>query len=72
MINKDRSNPSSPSFLMNLNLAIREQQDSASRAKSKTGTSIGKYISMGSLARCAYAKVEPQFGQDTLANTGCG
>ncbi|KAK5996946.1 hypothetical protein PT974_02294 [Cladobotryum mycophilum] len=38
MVNEDENNPSWPSFLIDLDLAIKEQRASASGAKGKTGT----------------------------------
>ncbi|XXH02048.1 hypothetical protein Hte_008413 [Hypoxylon texense] len=38
LINEDKGNPSWPGFLIDLDLAIREQRDGASGAKGKTGT----------------------------------
>ncbi|KAJ0344354.1 hypothetical protein KNSL1_009466 [Colletotrichum chrysophilum] len=38
MINEDSGNPSWPAFLIDLDLAIREQREGASGAKGKTGT----------------------------------
>ncbi|KAK0628461.1 hypothetical protein B0T17DRAFT_490701 [Bombardia bombarda] len=47
MINEDRDNPSWPSFLIDLDLAIREDRDHASGAKGKTGTRA--FIAIGAL-----------------------
>ena len=47
MVNKDDKNPSWPSFLIDLDLAIREPQGGASRAKGKTGTKV--FIAIGAL-----------------------
>ncbi|KAK3371889.1 hypothetical protein B0H63DRAFT_550189 [Podospora didyma] len=38
LINEDTSNPSGPSFLIDLDLAIKEDREGASGAKGKTGT----------------------------------
>ncbi|OTA98042.1 hypothetical protein M426DRAFT_326299 [Hypoxylon sp. CI-4A] len=38
MVNEDNDNPSQPSFLIDLDLGIKEQRDSVSGAKGKTGT----------------------------------
>lgn len=40
MINEDKDNPSWPSFLIDLDLAIREQRQSVSGARGKTGTRV--------------------------------
>ncbi|KAM0271650.1 hypothetical protein ACHAQH_009005 [Verticillium albo-atrum] len=47
MINEDRDNPSWPSFLIDLDLAIREQRGGASGAKGKTGTRA--FMAIGAL-----------------------
>lgn len=47
MINEDKENPSWPSFLIDLDLAIREPRDGASGANGKTGT--GAFMAIGSL-----------------------
>ncbi|KAF3762441.1 hypothetical protein M406DRAFT_263277 [Cryphonectria parasitica EP155] len=47
MINEDRSNPSWPSFLIDLDLAIREPRGNASGAKGKTGTRA--FMAIGAL-----------------------
>ncbi|KAF3768220.1 hypothetical protein M406DRAFT_109223 [Cryphonectria parasitica EP155] len=47
MINEDDNNPSWPSFLIDLDLAIREQREGASGAKSKTGTRA--FMAIGTL-----------------------
>jgi hypothetical protein len=38
MINEDDNNPSWPSFLVDLDLAIKEQREGALGARGKTGT----------------------------------
>jgi len=47
MINEDDNNPSWPSFLIDLDLAIREQREGASGAKGKTGTRA--FMAIGAL-----------------------
>ncbi|KAK4134878.1 hypothetical protein BT67DRAFT_378402 [Trichocladium antarcticum] len=47
MINEDKDNPSWPSFLIDLDLAIREQREGASGAKGKTGTRA--FMAIGAL-----------------------
>ncbi|KAI0429638.1 hypothetical protein F5Y09DRAFT_309977 [Xylaria sp. FL1042] len=47
MINEDDSNPSWPAFLIDLDLAIREQREGASGAKGKTGTRA--FMAIGAL-----------------------
>ncbi|KAK0615990.1 hypothetical protein B0T17DRAFT_592635 [Bombardia bombarda] len=47
MINEDNNNPSWTSFLIDLDLAIRERRDSASGAKGKTGTRA--FMAIGAL-----------------------
>ncbi|RYO76829.1 hypothetical protein DL766_010231 [Monosporascus sp. MC13-8B] len=47
MINEDDDNPSWPSFLIDLDLAIKEQRESASGAKGKTGTRA--FMAIGAL-----------------------
>ncbi|ORY59944.1 uncharacterized protein BCR38DRAFT_350524 [Pseudomassariella vexata] len=47
LINEDSDNPSWPSFLIDLDLAIREQRDVASGAKGKTGTRA--FMAIGTL-----------------------
>lgn len=47
MINEDHDNPSWPSFLIDLDLAIREQRKAASGAKGKTGTRA--FMAIGAL-----------------------
>jgi hypothetical protein len=47
MINEDKKNPSWPSFLIDLDLAIREERDGASGANGKTGTRA--FMAIGSL-----------------------
>ncbi|KAJ2996128.1 hypothetical protein NUW58_g1072 [Xylaria curta] len=47
LINEDSDNPSWPSFLIDLDLAIREQRDGASGAKGKTGTRA--FMAIGAL-----------------------
>ncbi|KAL6866710.1 hypothetical protein J3F83DRAFT_740900 [Trichoderma novae-zelandiae] len=47
MINEDKGNPSWPSFLTDLDLAIREQRHSASGAKGKPGTRA--FMAIGAL-----------------------
>ncbi|EGR46861.1 uncharacterized protein TRIREDRAFT_122898 [Trichoderma reesei QM6a] len=47
MINEDKGNPSWPSFLIDLDLAIRERRDGASGAKGKTGTRA--FMAIGAL-----------------------
>ncbi len=47
MINEDSDNPSWPSFLIDLDLAIREKRDGASGAKGKTGTRA--FMAIGAL-----------------------
>ncbi|KAF3768657.1 hypothetical protein M406DRAFT_354964 [Cryphonectria parasitica EP155] len=47
MINEDENNLSWPSFLIDLDLAIREDRDRASGAKGKTGTRA--FMSIGAL-----------------------
>ncbi|CRK29157.1 hypothetical protein HYQ45_015072 [Verticillium longisporum] len=47
LINEDKDNPSWPSFLIDLDLAIREQRGSASGAKGKTGTRA--FMAIGAL-----------------------
>lgn len=47
MINEDRDNPSWPSFLIDLDLAIREDRERASGAKGKTGTRA--FMAIGAL-----------------------
>ncbi|KAK2761092.1 hypothetical protein CKAH01_16387 [Colletotrichum kahawae] len=47
MINEDSDNPSWPEFLIDLDLAIREQREGASGAKGKTGTRA--FMAIGAL-----------------------
>lgn len=47
MINEDDNNPSWPSFLIDLDLAVREQREGASGAKAKTGTRA--FMAIGAL-----------------------
>ncbi|KAK0718106.1 hypothetical protein B0T26DRAFT_741181 [Lasiosphaeria miniovina] len=47
MINEDENNPSLPSFLIDLDLAVRVQQEGASGAKGKTGTRA--FMAIGAL-----------------------
>ncbi|RSL43016.1 hypothetical protein CEP51_016410 [Fusarium floridanum] len=47
MINEDDNNPSWPSFLIDLDLAIKEQRDMASGARGKTGTRA--FMAIGAL-----------------------
>ncbi|KAH6881086.1 serine/threonine-protein kinase Sgk2 [Thelonectria olida] len=47
MINEDDNNPSWPAFLIDLDLAIREQREGASGAKDKTGTRA--FMAIGAL-----------------------
>jgi serine/threonine protein kinase len=47
MINEDDSNPSWPSFLIDLDLAIRERREGASGARGKTGTRA--FMAIGAL-----------------------
>ncbi|KAL7931331.1 hypothetical protein V8C35DRAFT_282676 [Trichoderma chlorosporum] len=47
MINEDDNNPSWPSFLIDLDLAIKEQRDGASGAEGKTGTRA--FMAIGAL-----------------------
>ncbi|KAH7124187.1 hypothetical protein EDB81DRAFT_847049 [Dactylonectria macrodidyma] len=47
MINEDRDNPSWSSFLIDLDLGIREDRDRASGAKGKTGTRA--FMAIGAL-----------------------
>ncbi|KAJ5475340.1 hypothetical protein N7539_008406 [Penicillium diatomitis] len=47
MINEDKENPSWPSFLIDLDLAIRETRDGVSGANGKTGTRA--FMAIGSL-----------------------
>ena len=47
MVNEDKQNPSWPSFLIDLDLAIREPQGSAFGAKGKTGTQA--FMAIGAL-----------------------
>ncbi|KAI1474459.1 hypothetical protein F4774DRAFT_422336 [Daldinia eschscholtzii] len=47
MINEDNSNPSRPSFLIDLDLAIKEERKGASGAKGKTGTRA--FMAIGAL-----------------------
>jgi hypothetical protein len=47
MINEDKENPSWPSFLIDLDLAIKEQRVSVSGANGKTGTRA--FMAIGSL-----------------------
>ncbi|KAG0157856.1 Tyrosine-protein kinase, active site [Penicillium digitatum] len=47
MINEDKNNPSWPSFLIDLDLAVREERDGASGANGKTGTRA--FMAIGSL-----------------------
>ncbi|RYO87915.1 hypothetical protein DL764_008794 [Monosporascus ibericus] len=47
MINEDDDNPSWPSFLIDLDLAIKEQRESASGARGKTGTRA--FMAIGAL-----------------------
>ncbi|KAK4137726.1 hypothetical protein BT67DRAFT_119307 [Trichocladium antarcticum] len=47
MINEDNDNPSWPSFLIDLDLAIREKRDCTSGAKGKTGTRA--FMAIGAL-----------------------
>ncbi|KAH8746941.1 serine/threonine-protein kinase Sgk2 [Diaporthe sp. PMI_573] len=47
MINEDKENPSWPSFLIDLDLAIKEQREGASRVKGKTGTRA--FMAIGAL-----------------------
>ncbi|KAH7016041.1 uncharacterized protein B0I36DRAFT_425519 [Microdochium trichocladiopsis] len=47
MINEDDNNPSWPSFLIDLDLAVREQREGTSGAKGKTGTRA--FMAIGAL-----------------------
>lgn len=47
MTNEDDNNPSWPSFLIDLDLAIKEQRDIASGARGKTGTRT--FMAIGAL-----------------------
>ncbi|KAK0655455.1 hypothetical protein B0T16DRAFT_451132 [Cercophora newfieldiana] len=47
LINEDLSNPSRPSFLIDLDLAIKEDREGASGAKGKTGTRA--FMAIGAL-----------------------
>lgn len=47
MINEDKGNPSWPSFLIDLDLAIREEREVASGARRKTGTKA--FMAIGAL-----------------------
>jgi hypothetical protein len=47
MINEDKDNPSWPSFLIDLDLAIKENRDSSSGAQGKTGTRA--FMAIGAL-----------------------
>ncbi|KAL6406386.1 serine/threonine-protein kinase Sgk2 [Ilyonectria robusta] len=47
MINEDDNNPSWPSFLIDLDLSIKEQRDAASGARGKTGTRA--FMAIGAL-----------------------
>jgi hypothetical protein len=47
MINEDADNPSWPSFLIDLDLAIKESRDGASGARGKTGTRA--FMAIGAL-----------------------
>ncbi|KAK5660713.1 hypothetical protein OQA88_12078 [Cercophora sp. LCS_1] len=47
LINEDTNNPSRPSFLIDLDLAIKEDRESASGAKGKTGTRA--FMAIGAL-----------------------
>jgi hypothetical protein len=47
MINEDKQNPSRPSFLIDLDLAIQKQREGVSGAKGKTGTRA--FMAIGSL-----------------------
>lgn len=47
MINEDDNNPSWPAFLIDLDLAVREERDGASGAKAKTGTRA--FMAIGAL-----------------------
>ncbi|RYO80050.1 hypothetical protein DL764_009944 [Monosporascus ibericus] len=47
MINEDKSNPSWPSFLIDLDLAIKEERDAVSGARGKTGTRA--FMAIGAL-----------------------
>lgn len=47
MVNEDDDNPSWPSFLIDLDLAIKEQREGVSGAKGKTGTRA--FIAIGAL-----------------------
>jgi len=47
MMNEDEDNPSWPSFLIDLDLAIKEQREGASGARGKTGTRA--FMAIGSL-----------------------
>ena len=47
MINEDNDNPSWPSFLIDLDLAVREQREGASGARGKTGTRA--FMAIGAL-----------------------
>ncbi|RDK48224.1 hypothetical protein M752DRAFT_300036 [Aspergillus phoenicis ATCC 13157] len=44
MVNEDVNNPSWPAFLIDLDLAIREERDGASGANSKTGPGKGRVV----------------------------
>ncbi|RDH29332.1 hypothetical protein BDQ94DRAFT_182351 [Aspergillus welwitschiae] len=44
MVNEDVNNPSWPAFLIDLDLAIREERDDASGANSKTGPGKGRVV----------------------------
>jgi hypothetical protein len=47
IINEDNTNPSWPSFLIDLDLAIKEQRDMSSGERGKTGTRA--FMAIGSL-----------------------
>ncbi|PHH59413.1 hypothetical protein CDD81_3223 [Ophiocordyceps australis] len=47
LINEDKDNPSFPAFLIDLDLAIKEQRDGTSGAKGKTGTRA--FMAIGAL-----------------------
>jgi serine/threonine protein kinase len=47
MVNEDDNNPSWPSFLIDLDLAIKEQREGASGARGKTGTRA--FMAIGAL-----------------------
>ncbi len=51
MVNEDDNNPSWPSFLIDLDLAIKEQREGASGAKGKTGTRAFMAIGQSPLCR---------------------